>query len=306
MKDEIIWSDCRSCKRETKHTVLGKTSNVTPPELYHDETKYFLLECNGCTTVSFRKEYHDYESYRQTGPDDYEHDISVEVFPHSIKNHSPIDSLFEIPGIVESIYKESLLAIQEGALTLAGLGLRATIEAICNDKKVKGKNLQVRINAMNRSGMISKSDAERLHAIRFMGNDAAHEIKKAKENSILIALKIIEHVLLSVYVFEEEVNQHLEKPISSLEEALPILESNLSRIETNSTFTLPKWLGNSRRRVLDNLDVIESDLIIKIQNGDLKEVEIIDTQESEESTPQLYKKIVTEVADEVDLDEENI
>ncbi len=308
MKEEILWSDCRSCKRSTKHTVLGKIVKETPPEYYHDATKYFLLECNGCTTVSFRKEYHDYESYRQTGPDpdDYEHDISVEVFPHSIKDHSPIDSLFEIPNIVESIYKESLLAIQEGAYTLAGLGLRATIEAICNDKKVKGKNLQVRINAMSRSGMISKSDTERLHAIRFMGNDAAHEIKKAKEKSVLIALKIIEHILLSVYVFEEEVNRHLEKPISNLEEALPILEANLSKIDVGSTFTLSKWLGGSRRRVLEKLDDIENVLIEKVNNGDLEEVETIDTPESEESTSQWYKKIIIETEEAQESDEESI
>jgi len=305
MTNKIIWSDCRSCKRSTKHSILGSVSKETPPEFYHEETKYFLLECNGCTSVSFRKEHHDYESYRQTGyrDEDYEYDISVEVFPHHIKNHSPIDSLFEIPSIVESIYKESLLAIQEGAYTLAGLGLRATIEAICNDKDVKGKNLQVRINAMNRSGMISKSDAERLHAIRFMGNDAAHEIKKAKEKSVLIALRIIEHILLSVYVFEEEVNKHLETPISSLEEALPILESNLLGIEANSIFTLTKWLGSSRRRVLEKLDEIESELITKIQNGEVNDVSTIETPDSEESTSQWYKKIVAETIEEPDSDE---
>lgn len=294
MADKTVWSDCRSCKRSTKHTVLGKVSRETPAEFYHEETIYFLLECNGCTSVSFRKEYHDYESYRQTGPDDYEHDISIEVFPHHIKDHTPIDSLFKIPNIVERIYKESLLAVQEGAFTLAGLGLRATIEAICNDKEVKGKNLQIRINAMNRSGMISKSDAERLHAIRFMGNDAAHEIKKAKEQSVLIALKIIEHILLSVYVFEEEVNKHLETPISTIEETLPILKTNLIGIEPNSTFTLTKWLGTSRRRVLEKLDEIEAELLVKIKNGDVDDIEIIDTPEAEESTSQWYKKTAKE------------
>jgi len=303
MADEIIWSECRSCKRSTRHKVLGESCKVTPPEFYHEETKNYLLECNGCTTVAFRTEYHDYESYRQTGPDDYEHDISIEVFPHQIKDHSPIDSFFEVPNIVDRIYKESLLAIQEGAFTLAGLGLRATIEAICNDKEVKGKNLQIRINAMSRSGMISKSDAERLHAIRFMGNDAAHDIKKAKEKSVLIALKIIEHILLSVYVFEEEVNKHLETPISCLDDAVPVLESNLSNIEGDSTFTLTKWLGKSRRRILEKLDDIETELIANIESGEFIGVETINTPESEESTSQLYKKVVP-VVEEVEDDDE--
>lgn len=293
MATEVIWSYCRSCKRETKNTVIGDVSKSTPPDIYHDETKYFLLQCNGCETVAFREEYHDYEQYYPISEDEYEHPISVEVYPHQLKGHSPIESLFEIPTIVESIYKESLLAIQEGAYTLAGLGLRATIEAICNDKEVKGKNLQVRINAMNRSGMISKSDAERLHAIRFMGNDAAHDIKKAKEKSVLIALKIIEHVLLSVYVFEQEVNKHLETPISNLQDALPILKANLHKIENNHTFTLTKWLGTSRRRVLEKLDELETEVIAAITQGTLEEVQTIDTPESDESNSQWYKKSVT-------------
>lgn len=250
-----------------------------------------LVECDGCETISFREEYHDYEVYYPIGPDEYTHDISIETFPHYIKDHNPIESLFEIPNVVKSIYEESLLAIQEGAFTLAGLGLRATIEAICNDKNVSGRSLQVRINAMNRSGMISKSDAERLHAIRFMGNDAAHEIKKAKKQSVLIALKIIEHILLSVYVFEEEVNQHLETPISNINEAIPVLEANLTQLEDGSTFTLIKWLGRSRRRVLENLDDIETNLIDKINSGAIEGVELVDAPDTEDATSQIYKKI---------------
>ena len=306
MSKDVVWSDCRSCKRDTKHSILGKANRSTPPDIYHDETKYFLLECNGCETVSFRKEYHDYESYYPISDYDYTHDITTETFPRYIKDHNPIESLTDIPKIVKGIYQESILAIQEGAFTLAGLGLRATIEAICNDKDVTGKNLQVRINAMSRSGMISKSDAERLHAIRFMGNDAAHEIKKAKKQSVLIALKIIEHILLSVYVFEEEVNQHLEKPISTLDDALPILISNLKKIEDNNTFTLTKWLGTSRRRVLEKIEDIEGELKRKIESREIEGVDLIDTPEAEETPSQFYKKTATASSDKDNSDESGI
>ena len=298
MSAEVIWNDCRSCKRSTKHAALGSARRSTDPEIYKDETKYFLLECNGCETVSFRKEYHDYESYYPISDDEYQHDVTVETFPHTIKNHNPIESAFGLPRIVERIYKESLLAIQERAYTLAGLGLRATIEAICNDKEVKGKNLQVRITAMSRSGMISKSDAERLHAIRFMGNDAAHELKRAKEQSVLIALKIIEHMLLSVYVLEDEVNEHLETPISNIDELVPILETHLLKIDENVTFTLTKWLDSSRRRILEKLEEIESELILKIKSGEFTGVELIDAPDPEISQQQLYKKIIFKGADE--------
>lgn len=301
MTKKSIWNACRSCKRNTKHSIMGEKSISSNPEEYHEEIKYFLVECNGCETISFRKEHHDYEGYYSIGLDEYAHDISIETFPHFIKDHKPIESPFDIPNIVSSIYNESLLAIQESAFTLAGLGLRATIEAICNDKNIKGKDLKVRINAMNRSGMISKSDAERLHAIRFMGNDAAHEIKKAKEKSILIALKIIEHILLSVYIFEEEVSKHLEAPVSNINDVIPILKSNLNNLEDNSSFTLTKWLGSSRRRVLEKLEDIESDLMIKIQDDSFKGVQLIEAPEAKDTRSQLYLKINPENTEHVGI-----
>ena len=136
---------------------------------------------------------------------------------------------------------------------------------------------------------------ERLHAIRFMGNDAAHEIKKAKEKSVLIALKIIEHILLSIYIFEEEVNMHLETPISNIGEALPILKSNLLKLDEGSTFTLAKWLGSSHRRILDNLDVIERELKVQIESNLIEGVELSAKTESEKSTSQLYRKATVSV-----------
>jgi hypothetical protein len=285
--------------------VLGKKNRETHPDYYHSEEIFYLIECNGCETISFRKEEHDFESMIQTGPDDYEHDITVEVFPHYIEGHNPIETVFKIPRIVENIYKESLLAIQEGAFTLAGLGLRATIEAICNERNITGKNLQVRINNMHRQGIASKSDIDRLHAIRFMGNDAAHEIKKANKQSVLISLKIVEHILMSIYVFEDEVNRYLEKPISNVNDVLPVLKLNLKNIEDNTSFTFSKWLGSSKRRILEKIDEIESDLIELINKGEFVEVELFDNSESgSEDNVQWYKKLEQEELDEDDEDDE--
>ncbi len=304
MPENVIWSDCRECKRSTKHSIIGSKDLHSDPDYYHSKTSYLLIECNGCETISFRKEFHDFEEYYQIGPDEYEHPISVEIFPHHINDHMHIDSMNDVPDIVSRIYEESLLAIQEGAYTLAGLGLRATIEAICNDKEIKGKNLQVRINAMNRMGLISKSDADRLHAIRFMGNDAAHEIKKAKKKSVFIALKIIEHVILSVYVLEIEVNKHLEKPITTIEDALPVLLKSVKDMEDNCTFTLSKWLGNAKRRVLENYDEIEASLIARIQQNEVEGVILSDAPEAAtETASQWYKKIKAVAKDEQEADE---
>jgi hypothetical protein len=45
------------------------------------------------------------------------------------------------PGVVRDIYEQSIQAIKNQANTLAGIGLRATIEAICNEQSVAGRTL---------------------------------------------------------------------------------------------------------------------------------------------------------------------
>lgn len=288
---EVIWSNCYECNRNTKHALVCSKVVSNLSSAYRCDTKYLIVECNGCGNISFRKEFHDYEDWYQIAEDEYEHSIDIEIFPHYIDGHSPIEEGLKIPPVVDNIYRESLQAIKEGAFTLAGLGLRATIEAICNNKDIKGKNLQVRINTMQRSGMISKSDADRLHAIRFMGNDAAHEIKKAKKESVLIALKIIEHMLLSVYVLEDQVNKHLEPPINSINEAMNLLKNNLYNMEQTAIFTFAKWVGSAKRRMDENFEHIENELKDLVYQGQFKWVEFAEAPETTpEKNPQWYKR----------------
>ena len=100
-----------------------------------------------------------------------------------------------------------------------------------------------------------------------------------------------------------QVTQHLEKPISTIDDALPILTANLKKIADNSTFTFIKWLGVSRRRVLEKIEDLETELKAKIESGDFEGVALIDTPETEETSSQWYKKTVAASADEDKSDE---
>jgi hypothetical protein len=274
MEQKVIWSHCRKCKQDTRHIILNLKHVDSDDEGYRCATKYFTLECCGCQNISFRVEFHDYEAHYQTGPDEWEHDISVEIYPHFIKGHNAIENTVDIPSIVYNIYSESMRAVQEEAYTLAGLGLRACIESVCNDKGIKGRSLQNRIDNMAKEGFISKLDAERLHAIRFMGNDAAHDIKKAAKESVLVALRIVDHLILTVYVFEGQVNKHLDKPISNLDKLIIVLKNKLPVLTENDSISLTKWLGNDRRRIIDNYQQLEKELIDYIKNNNFEEVEL--------------------------------
>lgn len=304
---EIIKSECKNCKRTTNHNVLHKhtwDSRGEDPNEYHFGVEHLMVKCLGCENIAFRKEVHDYETYHQVSEDDWEYDIQTDIYPHFIRKHDTVNRAWVIPQIVESIYKESILAIQEEAFTLAGLGLRATIEAICNEQDIKGKDLQKRINAMVREGLISKKDAQRLHSIRFMGNDAAHEIKKAKKASVLIALKIVEHLLATVYILDTDVKTHLETTITTFDNFIKTLKENMKLFDNGETITLVKWLGKDKRRIVENYQTFENDLITYCNEGKFSNIEVIDiTSEAQTSTSYGFKITIIEEISEEDDDE---
>ena len=284
-----IWSECNHCKCSTKHEILYKHSFESNPEEYHVEVIHMLIQCFGCERVSFRKEFHNYESHYQITKDKWKHDTTIDIYPHFIEGHNRLENIWGIPDIVQSVYKESILVIQEGAFTLAGLGLRATIEAICNEQNIKGKDLQKRINAMIREGLISKSDANRLHSIRFMGNDAAHDIKKANKASVLIALKIVEHLITTVYILDSEVKSHLETTISSFDEMLNVLKENIKSFNNGEIVTFMKLLGKDGRRIIEEKQILEDQFKTYVSDGKFENVILVEIQNKEGSTTKNYK-----------------
>ena len=281
---ETIKNDCSSCKRPTNHKVLARHTISSDSGDYHCSDEFMLIQCLGCDRVSFRQEFHDYEVFWQTGEDEWEHDITVHTYPNFLKRHNEISDTSDMPETVCRIYDESIIAIIEEAYTLAGLGLRATIEAICNEQNITGKDLQQRINKMQNQGLISKKDAQRLHSIRFLGNDAAHEIKKATKASVLVALKIIEHILLTLYVLEKEANRHLETTVNTLDDLLKILKNKMNTMTSSETISLKKWLGKDQRRILENHQVLENSLIDYVKDSKFDGVEYINILVNGEST----------------------
>ena len=178
-KSDPVWSNCNNCHRKTRHDVLKEVVADGGDE-YHCYIQHAIVECRGCATKSFRYNFKDFEHAFPINDREWDVPEELESYPRFEDPSLQIEGMDIVPDIVASIYKENASAIQEGAFILAGLGLRGTVEAVCNDQKISGRNLEVRIKGLVTKGLISKYDGERLHAIRFLGNDAAHEIKKPK------------------------------------------------------------------------------------------------------------------------------
>jgi hypothetical protein len=231
------------------------------------DTVHQIVKCRGCHTTSFRKVVRDLEAAYPVDEDEWHVPEDVDCFPSVLKGHKELDSVWDLPKTVREIYTQSVQAIKDDSNILAGIGLRATIEAICNERTIAGKTLDKRIDGLAKAGLISQKDAERLHAIRFLGNDAAHEIKNADSKNLLIALRIIEHLLVNIYILDGEADGKLETIIRTVPQFLSILETKLSTFTSGDEIPLAKILGKEMRRFHGYFLIHEKYLVEQINSG---------------------------------------
>jgi hypothetical protein len=267
MSTKPIKNFCSRCRLETNHDIIGKHEEIVPPDFYHCMTQHAVVQCRGCETVSFRRAFHDYEGGYPDEYGEWDYPISVEVYPKEPKG--TLD-LSDAPEIVSSIYNESCSAFKEESYTLAGIGFRATIEAICNDQSIKGLELSTRINNLSSKGLISKKDSVRLHSIRFLGNDAAHDIKKPSKQSLDAALTIIEHLLTTVYILDSKTKGKLEEVIEEYQKFEALLTSKLKNFHAGDEYPIQKFLDKDIRLLNGSTRMLEQQLIAEISNGKFK------------------------------------
>lgn len=262
----------------------------THDEEYRCDISYQILECLGCNTKSFRKVFYDIEAAYPTYGNHWEVPKDVTVYPKAVEGHKEIGDLWELPDIVKIIYSEVLMVLREDSKILAGLGLRAAVEAVCNDLKIPGKSLEVRINKLASSGYISKNDAERLHGIRFMGNDAAHDIKTPKDETLSVALQIVEHLIVSVYILAKKASGNIETTVSRYEVFEKLLNETLKNFNVGDEYPIAKYLGKDMRRVKESISTLEQELISKIGSGEFMKLSVgkVDTYQNSQSQLQHF------------------
>lgn len=264
-KSTTVWTACGDCDRDTKHEILF---SVEESEFeYRLDRIYEVVECRGCGTKSFRKVVAYYEDAYQIDDDDWYVPKDIYSYPANLKGHKSVPDIAQAPRLVRDIYAQSLDAITNQSNVLAGIGLRASIEAICNERKVTGRSLDARIDKLAKTGFISQNDADRLHAIRFLGNDAAHEIQAADMESLLVALRIVEHLIISVYILDKDADGVLETLIKTYEQFEDLLNNKLVGVTSGTELPLFKFLGKDARRFHGYLKTHEAKLIANIASG---------------------------------------
>lgn len=266
MSDEnkIVWSACAGCGRETRHDILF--SYVKSEYEYRMDDVYSVVRCCGCFATSFRRQVFNFEDAYPKSNGDWDVPTETYLYPSVLIGHKELSNDYAIPIMIGGIYRQTVKAIQDGSYTLAGIGLRTTVEAICKSKKITGRTLEKRIDGLAKS-LVSKKDVERLHALRFMGNDAAHDIKPADIASLMIALRIVEHLIISLYVLDYDADGTLETIIKDYGQFKLLLESKLSLFNSLDEYPLAKFLEKDVRRLHGYMQEHEASLVAEIRAG---------------------------------------
>ncbi len=203
MSDQKEEFYCKKCSRNTNHDLLYDESvSITASDGSTVWKVFDTIRCRGCDTIAF----HYSECVTET-PDPKSRLLSAksQYYPRESLFRPPIDGTNKLPEQARTIYFEVLSSLHEELPILTAIGIRSMIESVCREKTYSWKNLYKGIEDLGINGILSITEVEFLHACRFLGNLAAHEIIAPSKDQLLSALDIVETILKSIYVLPYKV-----------------------------------------------------------------------------------------------------
>jgi hypothetical protein len=109
---------------------------------------------------------------------------------------------------LQNVYNETIQAFNNKTLILCAVGIRAMVQGICSDKGIKGYNLENKIDRL--VFLLQEKYVQNLHSIRFLGNEAAHELETPRVDELMLAIDICEKLLDYLYDLDSKTNQLTE------------------------------------------------------------------------------------------------
>ncbi|TGK10132.1 DUF4145 domain-containing protein [Leptospira selangorensis] len=220
---EIKRIPCVQCGNVTKHTVKGeyKTEGFAEGPDISWKSEYFILECNGCEEVSFLKVSTNSENFTYNADGSIESIETIKVYPEREEGNLESKYFLNLPRQIEELFSETLESYNKENLILCAAGLRAIIEGVCADQKIKkgpveekdknGQtitrqkgNLEGKINGLKQKDLLTEKQANILHQHRFLGNTALHRLQKPDKDKLKLAIEILEHILDAIYLIPKK------------------------------------------------------------------------------------------------------
>ena len=211
-KGQEIKCVCSECDKKTYHKIL-KSIDESGSESYTGwsfqwNAHFQIIQCQGCKIVSFRKADSNSEDFVQVGEDGFESEVHEQLFPQRLEGRKGLGKgVLKIPRNVRLIHKQTNKALLNDLSILSGIGIRSIVEAVCKEKIAKGKNLLEKIDDLVKQQLLTPASAEILHNLRVLGNKAAHEVKPQNPEQLSVAMDVIDHLLMDVYVLPSKVKK---------------------------------------------------------------------------------------------------
>ena len=208
-KGEIREVVCSRCDTQTNHAVCSSVQFSWGTEDIQGVNTYEIIRCLGCDSLSFR--------IGSTNSDDIDVDeegnyFSLEterIYPSRLMGRTALEDIYSLPDKVRAIYKETHAALCTQLKILAGVGIRALVEAVCSEEIAKGITLEEKIDDLVKKEVLTKRNAAVLHRTRLLGNQAAHKIKAPSDTELDVAFDIVENLLETVYIIPKKA-EHLK------------------------------------------------------------------------------------------------
>lgn len=183
---------CKLCNSATNHILRARYSWLRQMEgesgnvIGTCDHMNSIWMCAGCDTVTFE--------WQMVYDDGTEGDggcvstmDSVECKP--FRNLNPD---------LTRLYEEVVTCFDRDCLLLCTIGLRALIEGVCKDKGVAGRDLKDRIDGLIKF-VPSLNIIEALHAFRFAGNTAVHDLEALTRDDARASIEVMEDLLTFLY-----------------------------------------------------------------------------------------------------------
>ena len=208
---EDVQVPCLKCAGRTFHRVM--TEAAENGDEHHDhgsyqwQELYQVVQCRGCKTMSFRLAKTNSEDMDRDDDGTWIESVTEAFYPARIEGLKGIDptKLQFLPPVARKIYDEALRALTNEQPILAGVGLRALVEAVCKEKSAKGSDLLKKIDNLVDLKVLTDDAAKVLHHVRQIGNKAAHEAKPETVARLSIAMTVVENLLTNVYILPKVV-----------------------------------------------------------------------------------------------------
>jgi len=242
---------CRECKGLRNHKKLfeKKLRGGDSQDHFQWIEEYLVIECLGCETTSFLKIYGDTDMIEndEEGKPDYYFD--KQVYPLFLEKGEELKYEYYLPESISGIYLETISAFKSKSLILTAGGLRAIIEALCNHLKIKKDNLQTRIDLLHGKGHLTLSESKRLHSIRFLGNDALHEMEKPKKEHLYLLLEIINHLLSNLFINDKIIKGKVDTIVDSFWDFKRLVRAKVKKEMIDKEITLLEIIGKAKRLI---------------------------------------------------------